>query len=273
LRKGAWPDVWTLVGLIALGILLSRLQTSARQAGDSDPISAAAKLLVTPAATAMSASANGISNWAGAVLHGRSLELENQRLRALAVSVEDYTHDVDRVQAEVDELRRLDGWQRSPGRAKIPADVIGYFAQENRLTLDVGATRGILPGMAVATYEGLVGRVETVDRSTAQVLLITSPAAEARISAIVDRQVPNPPAAGLLKGEGPMSLVLELADPTATVEAGDLVTTSGFSDRIPRGIVIGKVIRVDSDPVFGKLTAVVFPRVALGQIREVLVIK
>ena len=230
-------------------------------------------MLVRPAAAAMNISANGVSDWAGAVLHGRSLEIENQRLRALAISAENYTQDVDRLQSEIDELRRLNGWQQAPGHEKIPADVIGYFSQVNRLTLDVGANRGVRAGMPVATFEGLVGRIETVDGLTSQVLLISSPAAEARISAIVERQAPNPPAAGLLKGEGPNSLVLELADPTATVEPGDLVTTSGFSDQIPRGIAIGKVVQVESDPVFGKLTATVFPRVALGQIREVLVIK
>jgi cell shape-determining protein MreC len=66
---------------------------------------------------------------------------------------------------------------------------------------------------------------------------------------------------------------LELADPTATVESGDLVVTSGFSSEIPKGIAIGKVVSVHDDPAFGKRTAIVYPRVALGQIREVVVIK
>jgi len=176
-------------------------------------------------------------------------------------------------QSELAELRHIGGWEAAPGREKVPAVVVGFFPHEDRVTLNVGNDRGIRPGMPVATYEGLVGRVETVDRSTSQVLLITSPSNESRITAIVRREPPNPPQAGLIIGQGPDSLLLELADPTATVQTGDIVTTSGFSDQIPRGIVIGKIVRVDDDPVFGKRTATVFPRIALGQLREVVVIK
>jgi cell shape-determining protein MreC len=119
----------------------------------------------------------------------------------------------------------------------------------------------------------LVARVETVDANVSQALLITAPSTEARISAIVERQPPNPSPAGLIRGEGPNAITLELADPTATVESGDTVVTAGFSAEIPRGIVIGRVVSVQDDPAFGKRTATVFPRVALGQVREVVVLK
>jgi len=273
LSKSSWQDVWLLVGLAILGIALSRLQTAARTAGRTDVISAGARMLVMPAAKELSSSANGLADWSTALVHARRLEDENRRLRALEIAAQNYEQDADRLQAEIDELRKLGGWEQAAGREKVPADVIGFFPQENRLTVDVGANRGLKPGMPVATYEGLVGRIETVDRTTAQVLLITSPAAEGRISAIVERDAPNPPPAGLLHGEGPDSMVLDLADPTATVKTGDIVETSGFSAEIPRGIVIGKVIQVQADPVYGKLTATIFPRVALGEVREVMVIK
>lgn len=216
---------------------------------------------------------NLCADFVGGALHGRRLEEENRRLKAIAAAAENYQPDIDRLQSEVDELRKLGGWEACTGREKVPADVVGYFPHENRITLNVGANRGIKRGMPVATYEGLVGRIETVDRTSSQVLLITAPSGEARISALVQRNPPNPPPAGLIRGDGPNSLVLELADPTATVDSGDIVTTAGFSDAIPRGIVIGKVISVEDDKAFGKRTAIVFPKVALGQVREVLVIK
>lgn len=221
----------------------------------------------------MSWSGNLFADFVGGALHGRRLEEENRRLKAIAAAAENYQPDIDRLQNEVDELRKLGGWEAGAGREKVPADVVGYFPHENRITLNVGANRGIKRGMPVATYEGLVGRIETVDRTSCQVLLITAPSSESRISALVQRNPPNPPPAGLIRGDGPNSLVLELADPTATVDSGDIVITAGFSDAIPRGIVIGKVVSVEDDKAFGKRTAVVFPRVALGQVREVLVIK
>lgn len=262
-----------LLGLIVLGFLLARLQSSAAARGDVDIVSSIARRAVAPAASAMNAFAYGTSDFAGAVTQGRSLQRENERLRALAASAETYQADVDRLRAEIDLLRKTAGWKTSPGRIKVAADVIGYFPAEGRITISAGSNQGIKPGMPVATYAGLVGRIETVDREASQVLLITAGSTSSRISALVQRTPPNPPSAGLLRGEGPNSLILELADPAATVESGDLVTTSGFSSMIPRGIVIGKVVSVQDDLAFGRRTATIFPAVALGRIREVLVIK
>ncbi|MFI5387771.1 MAG: rod shape-determining protein MreC [Fimbriimonadales bacterium] len=262
-----------MLGLIVLGLLLGRMQSGYRNSGRTDPMSQGVRSLVSPAAGVMDSVATRTSDFAVAIFRGRGLEEENQRLRAIASSAQTYGPDVERLQAEIDELRKLGGWETSPGRQKVPADVIGYFPNESRITISVGADRGVKRGMPVATYEGLVGRVETVDRTSSQVLLITSTSGQSRISALIRRPLPNPPASGLIRGDGPNSLVMELADPTASVDSGDVVTTSGFSDQIPRGIVIGKVVSVQDDPAFGKRTVVVFPRVALGQVREVLVIK
>jgi rod shape-determining protein MreC len=266
-------DVPLLLGLIALGFILGRIQTNARRLGSTDPISGIARVLVSPAGAAINWVANGVSDFSEGVIHGRGLEQENRRLRALVAVADTYQAQVDRLQSEVDQLRKMGEWSRRPGGLKVPADVIGYFPNESRITINVGKDRGLKRGMPVATHEGLVGRIETVDRTTSQVLLITSSAVESRISALVQRKPPNPPPAGLIRGDGPSSLLLELADPTATVESGDIVITSGFSNEVPKGLVIGKVVSVHDDPAFGKRTAVIFPKVALGQVREVLVIK
>jgi rod shape-determining protein MreC len=272
-RNGNRSDIPVLIGLIVLGFILGKFQTMSRNAGHTDPVSRVARSLIAPAAAVMDTGANGIADFIGAATHGQRLEAENRKLRAIAEAARSYDSDVAELLSEIAELRKLGGWESAPGRVKVPADVIGYYPHESRITINVGADRGVKRGMPVATYEGLVGRIETVDRSSSQVLLITSPSAESRISAIVQRQAPNPPPAGLIRGDGLSSLALELADPTASVTTGDVVTTSGFSDLIPRGIVIGKVVRVEDDPSFGKRTAMVFPRVSLGQLREVLVIK
>lgn len=126
--------------------------------------------------------------------------------------------------------------------------------------------------MAVATFEGLVGRVETVDRRTCQVVLITSLSSESRISALV-QSPSHRPAAGLLRGTGGELLSLELSQTDLGADAGDLVVTSGFSDQIPRGLVIGRIRQIKNDAEFGRRTALVEPMVKIGEIHEVLVIK
>lgn len=267
------PDLVLLPALAALGFALGRLQTSARNQGRIDPLSGVVQTLVNPASRALSASAGAAVDFASGIASANRLESENRRLRQIEASTETYSADVRRLQDEIDALRGLGGWQPDGPHTKQPADVIGVFQLENRITLDVGSQQGIKRGMPVLAAEGLIGRIETVSGSTSQALLISSSAAEARVSAIVERTPPNPPPAGLIRGEGPSALRMELADPTATVESGDLVVTSGFSPLIPRGIVIGRVVTVQDDEAFGKRTAVVFPRATLGRVREVVVVK
>ncbi len=272
-RRSKRLDVLILFGLVGLGLLLGRLQTVARNSGRTDPASAAVRLLIRPASGAIGSVANGAAGWIGAVTRSRDIEREDLRLRQAAAAGESYESDVSRLQKEVDELRGLGGWEARQGREKVPADVVGYFPHESRLTIGVGANQGVKRGMPVATYEGLLGRIETVDQTTAQVLLLTSVSSESRISAVVRKPPSQPVPAGLMRGEGPGLLALDLADPASSVTEGEVVMTSGFSDLIPRGIVIGDVISIHDDPAFGKRTAMVKPRVDIGQVHEVLVIK
>src|SRR4029077_948197 len=116
--------------------------------------------------------------------------------------------------------------------------------------------------------QGLIGRVQTVYPKSSQVVLLSSP--DLTVGASVVRDPPQP---GLLHGESPNNLVLELTNPDAPVQIGDAVVTSGFSDMIPRGIPIGRVIQVYPDIEFGARRASIFPSVSIGSLREVFVLK
>jgi rod shape-determining protein MreC len=195
--------------------------------------------------------------------------LENRRLRALAQSAQMYNAQIEMYRGEVDRLRIMQGFGPIPGKERVLADVIGFAAYENRITLNVGQSKGVRPGMPVEAPEGLVGTVQTVEANRCHVLLITS--RSLKIGAVdMDR---NPPPAGLIIGENTNSLAVEFQDPKAPVEVGDRVVTSGYSEMIPRGIIIGKVISVDSDEAFGMLRAKVFPAISVGTLREVHVLK
>jgi rod shape-determining protein MreC len=270
---GRRNDTLLILGLIVLGVLLSRWQSATRARGQIDPISDGARTLIRPAAYGLTSLASKTQDFASALNRGSALQAENRRLRDQVAELSRMQAEADDLRAEVDELRRLGGWMHSPGHKRVAADVIGYFPQENRIQIDAGSRKGISVGLAVATSTGLVGRVESVASSTSQVLLITSPEDGARMTALVQRPSPKPPVAGIIRGTGPGMLQLELTDPTATVEVGEIVATSGFSSVIPRGIPIGRIVGVADDPAFGRRTATVYPQAPLGSIREVLVLK
>ena len=266
-------DFWFLAALIAAAFLLGRFQAGARAQGSTDLPSLAARKLVFPGSESFRLASDYISDTGAAILGGQKLVRQNAYMKARLGALATYANDIAGLRQEIEDLRRLSGWMQSPGRAKIPADVIGFFPHEDRITLNVGLSQGVAKGMAVASIDGFVGRVQTVEQGACQVLLITARAPENRIGALVQRGPGIPPPAGLVSGAGPGSLTLDLADSPENVSIGDTVVTGGFSEQIPRGLRIGKITRLEDDPAFGRRTATVMPSASIGTLREVVVIK
>lgn len=253
-----------------VGIVLGRIQTGARTAGKVDPVGRIVQFVIDPVSKGLTGAMNGTSDFFAGLARSRALVAENRRLKAERAQLALYLETVDRLEREIDSLRKLQNLPGLQGRKKIPAEVIGYFPNENRLTLSVGSRDGVEAGQPVVAPEGLLGRIQVVSGSTSQVLLLSSPDVNNRIGAIALR---NPPSVGLLRGESPTSYFLEFADPKAPVDVGDVVMTSGLSDRIPRGIPIGRVIQIDDSEELGRRQALVFPSVSVGSVREVEVIE
>lgn len=252
------------------GVVLGRLQTSARNAGSVDVFGRISQAIEGPPSSVFATTADGITEFLTGVANARSLVVENRALKSQMAAVALYTETMDRLSQEIESLRRLQGFPPIAGKIKVPAEVIGYYPYENRLTLSAGSDRGVRVGQPVVAPEGLIGRIQVVTPKSSQVLLLSSPEASNRIGALAMR---NPPSAGLLRGESSTTYLLEFNDPKAPVANGDLVVTSGFSEHIPRGIPIGRVIQVDDNVEFGKRQARVYPNVAIGTLREVFILK
>lgn len=268
-RKDNPLDVFVLVLLCILGGFLGRFQHGALDKGRVDPLSSVGQTLVSPIVLPLSSVVRASSDFFFGLFAARRLTDENRRLASLAQVADLYSMQIERLEGEVSRLRAMSGYGELAGKTRLRADVVGYSAFENRITLNVGSNLGVRPGMPVEAPEGLVGTVQAVEASRCQVLLVTS---AGLILGAIDLSR-NPPPAGLLRGEDSNRLAVTFQDPKAPVAIGDRLVTSGFSDRIPRGIYIGRVIAIDSDEEFGSLRAKVDPAVNLGNLREVIVLK
>lgn len=268
MKPSAGRDFIVLLVLCVLGAVLGRMQSGARNKGAIDPISSLVRSTTNAPAAFLSEQANATSDFFRGIFNASELAQQNRAYKQYEIIARQYGETVDRLNKEVASLRSLLELENIPGRQKVGATVIGYFANENRITISVGKNKGLKPGLAVVTGEGLVGTIQTVGETDAQVSLLSDP--NRKIGALVISR--NPPPAGLIKGENAAVLVLTL-DSTMPVANGDLVATWGFSGLIPRGIPIGRVNQVYNDSVTGSKRVEVFPNVALGNLREVVVLK
>lgn len=268
-RRESPFDVLLLIVLLVLGVLLGRLQSSSRDAGRLDFIAASAGRITDPIALPAGNITRATGEFFGGLFNARRLTLENERLRDLARAAELYNMQVTRLQNEIDQLRQLQGFGPVAGKTRIAAEVVGFSPYENRLTLNAGYKQGVGKGMPVEAPGGLVGTVQTVEANNCQVLMVTSTGLT--IGALdISR---NPPQAGFIRGENSALLTVTFQDPKAPIEIGDQIVTSGFSDLIPRAILIGRIISINADEEYGLLRARVDPAVSVGNLREVHILK
>ena len=173
----------------------------------------------------------------------QEMKLQNKRLKKLLEFVDDGPYET------------------------VSANVIGgspSLLRTEFLVIDKGENYGIKVGMPVATQKGVVGRVYLVNKTSSQIMLITDP-----ISA-VDAIVQRSRARGIVKGNG-KGCILEYLDSRSNIDKGDKVITSGKDGFYPKGILIGKVDKVE--PKGGLYMASVIPEVPINSLEEVLVIK
>jgi rod shape-determining protein MreC len=215
--------------------------STARGAGASvfGPVERAVTTITEPVGNFFSA-IGGIGRNAQKVedLQAQNDELEN-RLRELESD-----------SARVEQLDQLLGLAGKARFRVLPAQVIGYGPSQGfayTVTIDAGGRDGLRQGQTVINGQGLVGRVTTVGRSSATVLLIIDPTSSVGARLAQTRQI------GFVNGRGASDLELQLLNPRAPLAEGDALVSFGAqgSPFVP-GVPIGTVVSVQGTP--GSLT-------------------
>lgn len=193
---------------------------------------------------------------------------ENQRLKEEVAGLRRDKVNLLSQEHENRRLRRLLDIKSQSEFPSLAAQVIGEDAVGWYRTFLVnrGAEDGVIPGMAVTSADGLLGRIVTTSASVSKVMLITDPgfSADCRVTRTRDR--------GILTGYLDRQCILRYLDLKAQVRPEDLVITSGLGGIFPRGILVGKVdlVRRDSQGLF--LEALVVPAANFSEIEEAMVI-
>lgn len=156
--------------------------------------------------------------------------------------------------------------QLGPFPRGVVAGVIGRSTLPTQQTalVDKGWRDGLTLDSVLLDASGVVGRVAELHASSALVALLTDP--ESRVAALVERSRET----GVLAGRGRGRCELIYLDADADLVAGDRVVTAGLGGPVPKGLLLGRVVRVITDEKAGVASAWVEPAAGMSRIEAVL---
>lgn len=191
-----------------------------------------------------------------------ALEAEVSRLQGQVIDLQQKVGETEILAALVD-FSRASPESTYKGAAVVGRDPSPFL---HYVIINRGSNDGILRGMPVVTNQGLIGRVDSVIANAARVHLITDPASAINV------RLQNADTDAVLIGSVTGDLSLDMISQDVTVEAGDVVLTSGLGGGYPPDLIIGQVINVRKRDYELFQGATIQPAVDFARLEIVLVI-
>lgn len=232
-------------------------------------------VVARPVQTAAYKVSNSVSGFFKNLFNKTDADLENARLKQELAQYEQAKLDLEELRKENERLRSMLNYSGSLGSFElVTARVIGksngvWF---DEITLNVGRSRGIEPGMPVISGDGLVGKVTDVGANWCKVTSIIDSTVTA--AAAVERTRDNCMVRGVFSASKPSGELELYYLPTGLTDLvpGDVIMTSGIGGIYPKGIKIGTVKEVMLDTDTSGTNALVTPSVDFLHLEEVMII-
>jgi len=193
---------------------------------------------------------------------------ENRDLRKVIYALKEENNRLREALQTDERLEKLSSFR---SRFPYPSQLAQVYARGpsswfKTVLINKGETDGVAKDMAVATSEGVVGRVIEVSPDTAKVLLIIDP------NSAVDVIIQRSRAQGIMEGKIDEVCILKYVQKNEDVQVGDRAVTSGLGGIFPKGLVVGTVRQVERKRpgIFQYIE--VSPSVDLCKLEEVLVL-
>lgn len=187
----------------------------------------------------------------------------NSELTVLKSKLLDYEEKVH----EISRLRKLLGFVQHYEQNHIVAEVIGsnYNTSFRALRINKGQWDGVKVGMPVVTAGGVVGRIIRAGKKFADVHILVD--SNFNIDILLQRTRVR----GVLKGFGNHSILT--LNRRAEIRIGDTVITSGIIGGFPKGLAVGKVVKIsyESDNISQSIK--VEPWVDFDRVEEIVVLE
>lgn len=210
----------------------------------------------------------------GGYVHGLQQALQEQQSarRELAAQAEKAAR-ADRLVDENAQLRALLELKPALTARSIGAPVL-YEASDlysRKLFIGVGSASGIRAGSPVINHLGVLGQVTRVYALSSEVTLLADK--DAAIPVLNQRTQQRSAAFGGVQGVAGASMELRFTSPTADVQVGDVLQTSGLDGVYPAALAVARVVQVDrrNDSSFARV--LLAPMASPDAVRHVLVLE
>ena len=170
----------------------------------------------------------------------------NRYLQRQNVLLQDELDRLRSAESELQSLRAMLQLRQSGDPDLISAKVIAkqLTGLNNFITLDVGDSQGVKPGMPVVSSDGLVGTIILTGDRVAQVM----PYANTLFRASARIQGSRAYGVAGWSRDKQRILYLDYIPKTIPIAVGDIAETSGYGNRYPSGLILGEVIHTESNP-------------------------
>ena len=261
--------------LIALFIMLIALMLRASWTGGLSPaIEQVAGAVVAPFQKLSSTISDGVSGFFRRYARADEVAQENEalrseinELRAQLANYEEYKHENEELRKYLD----IEYKEEHPDFEMTPAAVVARDPDSRfySFTIDKGSLDGVAPYDPVVCADGLVGRVKEVGLTYSKVITILDVEIDVGAYDARTRDI------GIVNGSVALAAdgrcIMNYLPRESGAAQGDLVVTSG-GNLYPKGLVIGKIARLDNAPGNISLYAEIEPTADIRNLTDVMVI-
>lgn len=193
-------------------------------------------------------------------------QMENALLKKQLVQLKQENIRLREMGSANERLTKLLQLKREIPGPLVVAEVVGKSPSPflQAFFINKGRKDGLVRGMPVLLPEGVVGRLEKTSGHFSKVLLLNDP------SFAVDCLSQRSRVRGILTGiPGGGNCQVKYVPRNEDIKAGDIMITSGLDQLYPKGLILGRVLRVVSQVKGNFLFIEVVPECKLSQIEEV----
>jgi len=193
---------------------------------------------------------------------------DNERLKAELALMKTNQSRLVELETENRHLSDLLDLRDVLGGNSIAANVIGSDANglSRTLVISQGATSGLRPGMAVLSFQGVVGKVIAVSPNASRVLIIDDH------NSALDAFDQRTRTRGIVAGVVDDGITMKYVERSQDVRPGDVIVTSGLDAIFPRGLLIGTIKSVSGAGPGMFLNVAISPAVDFRGLEQVLVV-